>query len=383
MKKSVVSNLYFVLMPLMKKKQTATKKQRSTKLLKRFTWGVLALLALIGFIGVGYYFGYVEALQYTAPKTSATKKYLPQETVLKESPKQESSKKEQASSILNPSLEQDDEGLKERLSSVPKEEQNEYARKGASHEYEEKSLEKPVKEALLTAPKETLQEKASKMDKVSQKKAHAKLAIIIDDLSFKSEVDAIKKLKLNLTMSFLPPNKLHPDSALLAEREPFYMVHLPMEAVSFKANEPLTLKVDDSQELISGRVDDIVKLFPRVKYINNHTGSKFTGDENAMHKLIVALRSHNIEFIDSRTIGQTKVPKVMREFGEKYRGRDVFLDHAMDLASVKKQIKEAVKIAKKRGYAIAIGHPHPNTLKALRESKDLLQEVELVQINRI
>jgi len=210
-----------------------------------------------------------------------------------------------------------------------------------------------------------------------------KLAIIIDDVSFSREVKAIKNLDLTVTMSFLPPNAIHPDSALLASKESFYMVHLPMEAVSFNASEPITLKVGDSQAVISQRIDDVVKLFPRVKYLNNHTGSKFTADEVAMNRLIFALNAHHIEFIDSRTIAQTKAPKVMKANGERYIGRDVFLDHTMNVEYVKKQIQEAVKVAKSKGYAVAIGHPHPNTLEALRESKELLSQVELVQINKI
>ena len=73
----------------------------------------------------------------------------------------------------------------------------------------------------------------------------------------------------------------------------------------------------------------------------------------------------------------------MRSEGKRYIGRDVFLDHTMDVAYVKGQIREAVKVAKSRGYAIAIGHPHPNTIEALRESKDILNQVDLVQINKI
>ena len=55
----------------------------------------------------------------------------------------------------------------------------------------------------------------------------------------------------------------------------------------------------------------------------------------------------------------------------------------MDKAYIKKQIKKAIKIAKKHGTAIAIGHPHVNTLLAISESKKLFKEVELVMINRL
>jgi len=47
------------------------------------------------------------------------------------------------------------------------------------------------------------------------------------------------------------------------------------------------------------------------------------------------------------------------------------------------QIKIAIKVAKSHGSAIAIGHPHKNTLQALYESKKLLKQVDLVYINRL
>ncbi|MEA2091208.1 MAG: divergent polysaccharide deacetylase family protein, partial [Campylobacterota bacterium] len=162
-----------------------------------------------------------------------------------------------------------------------------------------------------------------------------------------------------------------------------YMVHLPMEAKNFNAEEDLTLRVSDSDAKISRIVRDIKKTFPKVAYINNHTGSKFTSNELAMNRLIYALKKENINFIDSRTTADTKVPKVMKNFGLNYVARDVFLDHAMDKASIKKAIKKAIKIAKLHGTAIAIGHPHANTILALHESKKLFKDVELVYVNRL
>lgn len=210
-----------------------------------------------------------------------------------------------------------------------------------------------------------------------------KLAIIIDDVSFARDVRNIKALGLNLTMAFLPPNKFHPDSARLAAGEPYYMVHLPMEAQNFSAAEPFTLRVSDSEEKIMARVKELKMLFPKVDYVNNHTGSKFTSDESAMNRLIFALQKEKIGFVDSRTTAKTKVPQVMKNYGLPYIGRDIFLDHNPDVASVKRQIKKAVKIAKSHGLSIAIGHPHQKTLQALRESKELLQSVDLVRIDRL
>ncbi|MDX9813439.1 MAG: divergent polysaccharide deacetylase family protein [Sulfurimonas sp.] len=209
------------------------------------------------------------------------------------------------------------------------------------------------------------------------------LAIIIDDVSTKSQVDRIKSTGLTLNMSFLPPSKQRPSSHLLAQKEPFYMVHLPMEALHFNAEEPHTLRVSDSKEMVYKRVQKIKELFPQVKYINNHTGSKFTSDKKAVQRLYDAFEAQGINLIDSRTIASSKIEEVMHEHGKKYVGRDIFLDHEQDKNYVKNQIKLAIKFAKNHGSAIAIGHPHKNTIEALKESKKLFDEVELVQIDRL
>jgi len=232
----------------------------------------------------------------------------------------------------------------------------------AAHEYEKKPPKGPDR----------------KVKKIVSK---PKLAIIIDDVSFRRDVNAIKALGIPLTMSFLPPNKNHPNSAKLAAAQPFYMVHIPLEAISFNATESNTLYVKDSQQLIMKRIEKIKKEFPKVKYINNHTGSKFTANEIAMNRLMFSLRKKNMMFIDSRTTAKTMVPRVMRNYGLPYIARDVFLDHVADVSEIKKQIKKAVAIAKRSGNAIAIGHPRPDTLQALRESKHLFKGVELVGIN--
>ncbi|MEJ2467695.1 MAG: divergent polysaccharide deacetylase family protein [Campylobacterales bacterium] len=237
----------------------------------------------------------------------------------------------------------------------------------ASHEYE-KAPPRPPKRVQVIP--ESTREKP-------------KLAIIIDDVSFAHDVRNVKALGLNLNLSFLPPSKRHPDSAKLAAREPFYMVHLPMEALSFASEEPHTLHVGDDAETIKARVGEIKRLFPRVTYVNNHTGSRFTSDRPAMEKLLYALDREGITFVDSRTTAKTAVPSLMQERHRPYLSRDVFLDHDPEVDSVKKQIRRAVRIAKKYGTAIAIGHPHKKTLQGLAESKAILKEVELVRIDTL
>ncbi len=263
------------------------------------------------------------------------------------------------------------------------------------HKVQQKTVTKRLQEVLQkevksydSAAHEIDDEALANPDKALPKKlivynTKPKLAIIIDDMSTSTQVNAVKSLHIPLTMSFLPPRPARPNSAKLAAHEKFYMVHLPMEAMHFSAEEPNTLRIHDSQQKISARIAQIKKEFPKVQYINNHTGSKFTSNEVAMNRLIFALNANKIHFIDSRTTAKTMAPKVLKNFGLKYVARDVFLDHKMDKAYVKGQIKEAIKVAKARGHCIAIGHPHKNTLAALAESKALFKDVDLVQVNKV
>ncbi len=209
------------------------------------------------------------------------------------------------------------------------------------------------------------------------------LAIIIDDVAFSNEVKKIKALPFKVTPSFFPPTKRHPDTPKLAGQFSFYMVHLPLQAFHYPHPEPHTLLVSDTQKTINDRIKNIKKWFPRDKFLNNHTGSKFTSDYDAMTRLYKALDKNSIVFIDSRTSAKTVALKVADTFNKKLLSRDIFLDNIADIAYIQNQLKKAVKKAKAKGFAIAIGHPHPKTLQALEESKNLLKDVKLVYVSTI
>ena len=208
-----------------------------------------------------------------------------------------------------------------------------------------------------------------------------RLVIIIDDVAYRHQVDAIKSVNLKLTPSFFPATSAHPETPILARRFSFYMIHLPMQALGgFKGAEIGTLTVNDDYENIAKKLQSIKRDFPNLKYINNHTGSRFTSDATAMDRLMRAMRDENLIFVDSKTTSPTKVYGAAKKYSMPYIARDVFLDHDGSKAAVRKQLKYAVELAKKRSYAIAIGHPHKNTIEVLQESSKLLQEVDVVYL---
>ena len=210
------------------------------------------------------------------------------------------------------------------------------------------------------------------------------LAIIIDDVSNKRQLKKIKSLHYPVTPSIFPPSELSMHSNLLAKETKHYMIHLPMQSKSRAFNSMFkTLFVTDSTKKMKQRVKEIRRLFPDAKYINNHTGSVFTSNYKAMYRLYGMLKEEGFTFIDSRTTAKTKVKQICKKYGDIYISRDIFLDNRQSVKYILSQLKKAVKIAKHRGYAIAIGHPHRATLKALSQAKDILKGIHLVYIDEL
>ena len=212
--------------------------------------------------------------------------------------------------------------------------------------------------------------------------SRAKLAIIIDDVGTGEQAQKIAALPVRVTPSIFPPEYQRKDTRSLARGFEHYAIHLPMEASSAK-NNSATLRASDNYEKLRGVIAKLRADFPNAKFINNHTGSKFTADERAMQNLLRAMREHRFLFIDSRTSPATKAKAAMKGLGMRYVHRDVFLDNQNSVAAVRKKLREAVTLAKKQGYAIAIGHPKSSTLRALANSADILGEVDLVYLDEI
>ena len=268
---------------------------------------------------------------------------------------------------------------------------------------ENKIIQKKVEEIKEDKLKEKQKEKSSininetiknKIDEKSiitkkdtftyDKKIKPKIAIVIDDVTTQAQKDKILSMGYKINMAFLPPTKTHPDSAKIAQSLSFHMIHFPMQASgAFKGEEINTLTINDSYETIEKRVKQLREWYPNAVYTNNHTGSVFTENEEAVDKLFRALKKYNFIFVDSRTSNKSVAKKYAKKYDMPYIVRNTFIDNDRDFKSIQNQLKKAIDIAKKQGYAIAIGHPHTVTLEVLKDSKSLFKEVEPIFINQL
>jgi uncharacterized protein len=198
----------------------------------------------------------------------------------------------------------------------------------------------------------------------------ARLAIILDDLgNDRGAAQAIFAMPYPLTLSVLPHHPHSVDIAQEATRRGFQvMLHLPMESMGNERPEAQELRPGMSAGDVSALVDNLLQAVPDVAGVNNHQGSQSTADVALMDELMPVLRQRKLFYVDSRTTAATVAYDTAQRFGVRSAFRNVpFLDDVAEVGAVRKQLQLALRDARKKGDAIAIGHPHPATLQALRE----------------
>ncbi len=243
---------------------------------------------------------------------------------------------------------------------------------------------KEIKTNIFCTQKVKHKKKKKESDVVLNKTAKdAKIAIIMDDVSFFEQIDEINSLPFVITPAIFPPTRHHPDTIEISKRASHYMIHLPMEAFHYFTPEDSTLLVSDSSDEIMKKVTNVIEQFPDLIAINNHTGSKFTANAEAMDKLFCSLGSYGVPFIDSRTTAHTQAKRVGKLYNQDVLERNFFLDNKANVSYIKKQLKQAVRYAKKHGLCIAICHPRDATFKALKRSEEILKDVKVVYINEL
>jgi polysaccharide deacetylase 2 family uncharacterized protein YibQ len=204
----------------------------------------------------------------------------------------------------------------------------------------------------------------------SGKAADARLAIIIDDLgSDRGVAESIFALGYPLTISVLPNHEHSVDIAKEAHRRGLQvMLHLPMQSVANETPEAQELHPGMRAPEVAALVDQFLQSVPDAGGVNNHQGSQATANAALMDELMPVLRERHLFYVDSRTTAATVAYDSAQDFGVRSAFRNVpFLDDVADVAAVRKQLELALRGAREKGEAVAIGHPHPATLQALRE----------------
>jgi polysaccharide deacetylase 2 family uncharacterized protein YibQ len=109
-------------------------------------------------------------------------------------------------------------------------------------------------------------------------------------------------------------------------------------------------------------------------------GSKITQEEPVMRPILDLLKSRGLYFLDSRTTAESIAFDLARKMGLRAGRRNIFLDSTVGTEFSKRKIIDLFVLAQREGTAIAIGHPFPETLQALRESLPLLKKYRVTPV---
>jgi len=214
----------------------------------------------------------------------------------------------------------------------------------------------------------------------------AMVAIIIDDIGYRKTDANILNLPAKITFSILPHT---PYGKYLAQQgfanSHEIMLHIPMEAKNGKRLGPGGLTADMSELTIRKTLTEAFKEIPFAIGVNNHMGSLLTTLEMPMSWVMKFIKEQNVIFVDSATSSSSKAGSIAKTLGIPTLKRDIFLDNNLEHNYIAKQFLLLINQAKTHGTAIAIAHPHPESIKSLKELLPQLakQNIKLVTVSEL
>jgi len=199
------------------------------------------------------------------------------------------------------------------------------------------------------------------------------ISIIIDDIGYRHR-DDIRAMALPGSVAYaIMPHSPHARkmSRLATLQGKVVLLHLPMQAIEDKKNRflgPGALKLDMTHKQFIHTLEINLRSLPEAIGVNNHMGSLLSQNTSQMKWLMEELNQNNKFYIDSLTSHRSIASKVAEEKNVPYLRRDVFLDNQRNEDYIQKQFEELIKLAKRKGKAVAIGHPHPETIQVLAKN---------------
>ncbi len=255
---------------------------------------------------------------------------------------------------------------------------------------------------------------AGKASSQGESAASPRISIIVDDLGY--DLGAARRtvaLPGPVVCSILPHTPHAQRIAALANRaDKSVFLHLPLQATddsmspdapprnpSLERLQPTadpgrqdktagtnrTINLDTTQAALQRAIADGLASVPHAVGVNGHRGSLLTRHPGHMAWLMQEIAARDLLFVDSYTTHLSVALKVAREHGVTATRRHVFLDNDPAPAAIEAEFFRLLRLARRQGHAVAIGHPYPTTLAVLERSLPALSAsgVELVDIGTL
>jgi uncharacterized protein len=215
-----------------------------------------------------------------------------------------------------------------------------------------------------------------------------RIALIIDDIGFsRSRARAFLEIGVPMTFAVLPRLRFSKSLAFeIHEQGRQVMLHQPMEPFNAALDPgPGAVFVRDEPKKIVSTVQENLEEIPFVAGVNNHMGSRFTASSEKMSQVLPVIHEKGLFFVDSLTSGRSTAFRTAQNLHMPTASRNVFLDNRRDVHAILERLDQLRRHALTRGHAIGIGHPHPETSRAVKAFVSSLDasKVDLVHVSRL
>jgi len=214
------------------------------------------------------------------------------------------------------------------------------------------------------------------------------IALIIDDIGYSiSRAREFLSLNIPVTFSILPRVPHSRELAVeISDHGHEVMLHQPMQPYDSSLDPgPGALYVGDDPSRIIGIVEENISSVPRAIGVNNHMGSRFTECQREINETLQVIKNNNLFFVDSMTSGRSKAFRTARRMNLTTDRRNVFLDTVRNESTILYRLNQLKRCAREYGHAIGIGHPFPETARAIEYFlKDLpASDISFVHMSKI
>jgi len=143
------------------------------------------------------------------------------------------------------------------------------------------------------------------------------------------------------------------------------LVHLPMEPKGDVDPGPHAMLTNMSNRKILQDLDFDLSRFTGYVGVNNHMGSAFTEDRQGLNIVLNEVHKRGLLVLDSLTTPNSLLAKMATGKNIPNMTRNIFLDNKQNVTYILNQLAKLEHMARRRGHAIAIGHPYGETVRAL------------------
>ena len=195
-----------------------------------------------------------------------------------------------------------------------------------------------------------------------------RIAVVITDLGLSGAATetAIQQLPGSVTLSFSPYAKGLDQWANLARAAGHeVLLDLPMEPLDYPEQDPgpytLLTSLDPKQNLF--KMQWLLSRATGYIGVTNHMGSRFTTSGPDLKPVLEQIKARGLLFLDSRSSEQSVAAKLAKETGMAWAINSRFIDPTASRDAIDNELAEVQKIAKKTGYAVAMGSAYPVTIE--------------------